>query len=1756
MKKTNTKKALSLFLALVMILSCWVWVAPKVGALPATDTTYAKGDKYGTLPWSGTGDRWFKWATGDDYVYVYYPSHMYLDVSETLQSAGYHFDVKWHFGNNQKYRILLGAPVWGDHSAFQGHPTKYYTMNNIFSDYSVDAALPNGYYTSAGLYDGDSDYDLRVVGYGYSGQGSDGFSANNARHDKYVLFRSNANAGYEFSSSIYLKGTPKSDYKGKTTEYNTSGDSIGSYGLAQQYGINNTTWSTHSSSSMFNQKGSDSSYYEGQWIEMQWFVTVYDKSALNAEITKAAEIANNQYNYSKYVVDGNYNTFLSENSQAQRQIAVRAQTQTDIDTAKNELYAQSNALYYAASNTALREAVAQAQAIKNETDYTSNYTEATRTAFETALYNAERSSYYTNPPRYHAYTNNNAGRNAAADQTSVDNLTSALTSAISSLKRQYLVTFTNSKNTTISSKYYEDGAALTAPANSTKASDATYHYTYAWSPEVATTVTTAVNYKEIETAAEHSWSDWVTTVYPNCTTEGSKYRTCTVCSYREDATISKSEHTPLPAVKENIKDATCKDTGSYESVIYCDECSDVIERTTVEIPKTTNHSWSTDISSNGADNHGYKCSVCGEYDSTRLEAHSWELESTDTYPTCTQDGHGTYKCSACPQTKEGVIPAKGHTETDVAAVEATCQQVGYTAGKYCSACNTYTEGHVSTGYADHKLTKTDATAATCISKGNKAYWTCSVCDKLFSDDEGKNETTLGACETPATGTHVYDENGWKQHNNGNKHRVYCTNDPDCKVFKEESHVFTGGVKSTDDGYHYFACAKCSTAYGTPSGGFDQKEKCYDSETAYDKVDENSHNAYCICGQTVSEGHTWGEWTSNSDASAEGGSMTATCADCGETKQTSCTFEVTKTEAASCTENGYKTWECSDASCNNGYTEILEAINHANKVHHDAVAATCIKGGKIEYWSCPDCGKNFSDEACTTEATDLSTAIDPDNHNLQNHDAKAPTCTEGGWDAYVTCKRCSYTTKTERGPLDHAWSEDFILKNNGEYGTHYQVCTRDGCKAETTPVPHTWNDGEITTPATCIEKGEKTFTCTAKDCGATYKAAVDKDSDNHTGRTYTKDINIVEGTCKDVKTWDEVTYCEGCNAELSTAAKTGEKNSKNHVGDTYTKDEDYVAGTCNSTETWNEVTYCESCDAKLGSEAKTGEKDMNNHVGGTRVEKKNTVAGTCNSVETWDDVTYCEGCDAELGSEAKSGEKDANNHVGETRVEKEDAVAGTCAEAETWNDVTYCEDCDAKLGTVARTGEKDKDNHVGGTYTKDEDRVAGTCNSTEAWNEVTYCESCDAELGSEAKTGEKDANNHVGETYMLEKNVVAGTCSSRKTWDEVTYCSDCDAELETVAKTGARDANNHVNTETKDAVAPECEADGYEAGVYCNDCEKWISGHGRVPATDHDYDLTKSEENLTRPVQYIDGTWAQGYYTYKCKNNAEHFVTEKIDRADYTKFDAAVEDLEKLLDDATVPEETKNKIISAIAETPDNLIVTEQAIVDAAANALIKLKEEITNVLGGCVNGQHKYPTDENGNIICTEIVEATCTKSGYYIYKCDYCGKEGKQTIPATGHSWVVNNDTDAEGWIVITEATCFVTGTKYRVCEKGCGTSGNLDENSREYDFIPSYDQHVWVAVSGKEATCTQSGYTEHIRCEICNFVDGKKVIPTLDHVDEDADGECDDCYGRIPSPQERCSCVCHKHHPLMKLIYKILQFFWKLLGIGRSCACGDVHY
>ena len=76
----------------------------------------------------------------------------------------------------------------------------------------------------------------------------------------------------------------------------------------------------------------------------------------------------------------------------------------------------------------------------------------------------------------------------------------------------------------------------------------------------------------------------------------------------------------------------------------------------------------------------------------------------------------------------------------------------------------------------HTLTAVAEVPATCETAGVKAHWVCSVCGKLFSDAEGKTETTLEKLAIPATG-HAYGEPVWKWNDDFTASATFtCAND--------------------------------------------------------------------------------------------------------------------------------------------------------------------------------------------------------------------------------------------------------------------------------------------------------------------------------------------------------------------------------------------------------------------------------------------------------------------------------------------------------------------------------------------------------------------------------------------------------------------------------------------------------------------------------------------------------------------------------------------------------------------------------------------------------------------------------------------------------------------------------------------------------------------------------------------------------------------------------------------------------------------
>ena len=151
-------------------------------------------------------------------------------------------------------------------------------------------------------------------------------------------------------------------------------------------------------------------------------------------------------------------------------------------------------------------------------------------------------------------------------------------------------------------------------------------------------------------------------------------------------------------------------------------------------------------------------------------------------------------------------------------------------------------------------------------------------------------------------------------------------------------------------------------------------------------------------------------------------------------------------------------------------------NNHDLVHHDAKAPTCTETGWDAY------------DACQREGCTYTTKVEIPalKHKLVHHDAKAPTCTEIGWEEYDTCSRCDYTTKVELLALKHDLvHHDAKAPTCTETGwEEYDTCSRcDYTTKVEIPAPgHDYTE-KVVKP-TCEKGGYTLYTC--KKCNDSYK----------------------------------------------------------------------------------------------------------------------------------------------------------------------------------------------------------------------------------------------------------------------------------------------------------------------------------------------------------------------------------------------------------------------------------------------------------------------------------------------------------------------------------------------------------------------------------------------------------------------------------------------------------------------------------------------
>ena len=435
--------------------------------------------------------------------------------------------------------------------------------------------------------------------------------------------------------------------------------------------------------------------------------------------------------------------------------------------------------------------------------------------------------------------------------------------------------------------------------------------------------------------------------------------------------------------------------------------------------------------------------------------------------------------------------------------------------------------------------------------------------------------------------------------------------------------------------------------------------------------------------------------------------------------------------------------------------------------------------------------------------------------------KQPTCTEAGTKTY-TCTSCGKTKTTEIAATGHQHTEirnkkEATCKAEGYTGDTYCTdCETKVSSGQAIPkTDHTWDNGKVTTEATCEHTGVRTYTCSV--CGETKEEETPKTDHSYDDGTVTKKPTCIE---TGIKTYT-CTVCQKTKTEEIPA-----------TGHQHTEIRNKKEATCTETG-YTGDTYCKDCGTKLSSGEVISKKAHDYEV-------KDRQKPTC----TTDGyvLSVCKAC----GDEKQEVLPATGHQHTEIRNKKE----ATC-KAEGYTGDMYCKDCGEKLSdgkTIAKTTE----------HTWDAGKVTKAATCTEKGVKTYTCTVCGA-----TKTEEIAA---IGHQHTEVRNKVEATCTKEGYSGDV-YCTDCGTKLSSGTEIARKaheyeerernEANckrngyilfvckvcgdekrevlpktDHQHTEIRNKVEATCTDEGYTGDTYCTDCGEKLSDGKKISATGH------------------------------------------------------------------------------------------------------------------------------------------------------------------------------------------------------------------------------------------------------------------------------------------------------------------------------------
>ena len=1286
----------------------------------------------------------------------------------------------------------------------------------------------------------------------------------------------------------------------------------------------------------------------------------------------------------------------------------------------------------------------------------------------------------------------------------------------------------------------------------------------------------AYGWSGVENACEnHNWdkndddqvnaNDATSSKASTCKEAGFETYTCKVCNATWTKTLDFADHTITATA---AKDVTNVCGGDGNAAFWtCSVCKRVWkdEALTDELTDTTD-----------AD---------GDNIPDALEVKGPDHEFTGAYVSATGGKDGTHHRQCVRFTQCNTHgPEEKHTWGDPAVTAATCLKAGKKVYTCTSGCGQSYEEVIEK--AAHSMTTIPAVTPECGKAGNNKYYSCSTCGKYYKDEAGTTETTVSDEKLPAlvhTWTAHHDYDTLNTPATCQSKAVYNNHCDYCKVLLTgathyygdldtvNGHKFNGETQKNADGTHSYKC----TVAGCPEYG--NETKC-NYEATVDVASTCKTAGYTtykctICGNGYSDTKALDPNNHTDEGTKIVGQLDAKCNTNGYTGDTHC---------LGC-----------DALLKKGETIVADKTvhPHENMKDYEAKAPTCQTEGYKAYRYCDQCGAyGIEKETIAKKAHKFTT------YNSNGNGTHTATCD--------TCDATVATPATETGTCSggtaNCVDKAVCAVCSGAYGDV------DSANHETVVI-------KAKVPATCQTEGTEAYRyCEACDTALETPVTIEKKAhtysawtkiageDKHTRSCTTCDAAVAEvatetAPCSGgVANCVELATCVTCKGKYGSTNPDVHKTEANHLVDK--KD-----ATCQAPGYTGDYLY-DCCNAlkEKGTAIAQLAHTFSIEVEGTK------VAATC--IAKGEVIYKCSTCVESEGVTAATQKKelpiDAKNHASEETITV-NAKAATCESDGHTGDVYYscCYDS-TKTEAENRKALKEK-----GTVIK-------------ANGQHVYGEAVPEYLIKAIKEVKDDEGNVISKEFDLKDadaltydEMIAARRDDDK-WYHAQICTICDEVTYDACYTYAHTSNcvetdtceecgglcslksplDHKGTLTYvEKVPATCSVDGVKAHYVCSVCgEKFSDALGKKPVSDDDLKIDSAggshdiDYESAKPI-------GDGKHEYGCTRCSAKIEEECDGGTDYCNAKAKCEICGQEYGeiDETNHASTEVTLVGRVEATcsedgyegdeyyeccyDENKTKEENQKALKKEGKVIPSKPELhviayketdgdthTAYCTACIDADNAYSVTVAHEWVAGETPELeSCTDEVVITSTC-VCGKTKTETIVGE-HDFEITVETKA--------ATCSEAGYKktFKACKK-CNYSEELPEEILEK--LP----HNIVTEEAVKPTCDGVGKHAYTYCknpgcpygykkdlfigslagyEAYKNNDGK-TVDKLGHQDKDNNGSCDNCYNPLKENIDgtRCNCICHKQNVFMKFLYKILQFFWKLFKIEQTCGCGTKHW